>query len=60
MDLGRAEIPSPVFRNITFKTHTDPVVYLPLSIGPPEFLKSNIPRKGKTKSLRIMLNAFGI
>lgn len=58
MDLGRAEIPSPVFRNIIYKTHTDPVVHLPLSIGPPEFLKSNIPRKGKTKLNSFVLSAF--
>eukprot|EP00210_Caulerpa_lentillifera_P002677 g2557.t1 len=46
MDLARAEIPNPVLRNITYKTHTDPVVHLSVSIGPPEFLKSSIPRKG--------------
>lgn len=50
MDISRSEIPNPTLRNIIYKTHTDPDVWMPISVGPPEFMKSGIPSKGNTAS----------
>ena len=51
VDLSRAEIPQTTFRNIIYKTYTEPDVVLAASKGPPDLLKCSIPRKGPSMSI---------